>query len=302
MSNRTTGSSVADNSAVRGFFEKQGMNNALVRRYIAGITLRDVLLVAKDFHDQKFQCAFEYLPDKVVTAEDAGRNVQSYLELIRQMSIFSVDSYVSVSLTALGLGLSEDVGRANFHKLAEEAKGRGEIYLRVESDGFEFTGRVLKLISQESRIYDQIGAVVQASLKRTENDLSLLIKDKISVRLIEGAAPANAQLGWQSKAEIDASYRKHMFFLLEHGNHPAIGTQDNDLVNFIKKFVKQSNIPKDRFEFEIPYGVRRDLQTDLQKEGYLVRIYLPYGPNWYPYFSTKIGGSGFSLKSLFGRS
>jgi proline dehydrogenase len=301
MSNRTSGQTLADNIKVRNFFEKQGTKNSLVHRFIAGVTLRDAFLVAKEYRDERYLCAFDLLGENVLGPEDAEKSVQAYLELIRQMSIFSVDSYLSLKLSSLGLDISVELARENLHRLTEEARTRGEIFIQVEAEGSAVIGKILQIVADEHRLYSHLGTVAQAYLRRTDKDLSLLIKEKIPIRLTEGSLSEPPIAAFQSKSDIDVAFRKHMYFLLEHGLHPAIGTHDPELINVAKKFIKQHNIPADSYEFEMLYGVKRDLQQQLLKEGHAVRVYLPFGMSWYPHFSRRLAASGFSLGTLFGK-
>jgi proline dehydrogenase len=303
MSNRPTAPIFVDNPKFRSFFEKQGMKNSLVSRFIAGTSIREALLAGKEYQQQKFSCAFDLLGDDVLNVDEAERSTQSYLDLIRQISIFSPGSYVTLKLTSLGLNISDELARQNLHRITDEAAKRGSIFIRVDMEGSAYTSRILQITCEEHRLYPQIGASVQSNLRRTDKDLSLLIQEKVSLRLVKGPFQESPSVALTTKIDIESAFRKQMYLLLEQGVNPAIGTHDEEIIKVLKAFIKQNNIPLDRFEFEMLRGIRTDLQEKLVEAGYRVRIYIPFGTYWYPYFSRRIAerpaNVGFALARLF---
>jgi len=299
MDNRSTPRSVADNPTVRSFIEKQGTNNSLVRKYVAGTTLREALLTAKELHDRHYVCSFEFLGETVLGPEDSERHVQSNLELIRQISIFSPDASLVVRLPFLGLDISEGIAKENLHRLTEEAKLRGNILVRVDMDDSSYTSRVLKTVCEEHRSYFNIGTVVQANLRRTEKDINSLIQERVSVRLVPGIFVESPAISLTKKSDIDGAFRRYMYTLLENGYHPTIGTEDEDIIKVARTFIRQHSIAPDKYEFEFPFGARRELMNDLVKEGHTVRVSVPFGPFWYPHFSKRLAEHPISLMNIF---
>jgi proline dehydrogenase len=300
MSNRQILPSVADKSAVRIFFEKQGMNNSLVKKYIAGTNLRDALLVVKELQDQGFVSCFDLLGEIVLGPEDTEKSTQNYLELIRQASIFSPDATILIKLTALGIDIADNVAKENLRRLSEEARTRGNIFLRVDMERPSFVGRILQIVCEEHREYEYIGAVVHANLRRTDKDLPMLNGERIPVRLVKGSTSEPPSAAFTKNSDIDAAFRRHMFVLLEQGYQPSIGTDDEEILKVAMKFIRQHNMPVNLCEFEMLMGVRRDLQTGMYKEGFPVRVSVPYGSAWYPYFANRIAGR--PMFGLFGKS
>jgi proline dehydrogenase len=302
MSTRSFTIALAESPAVKGLFEKQGMKNPLVRRFIAGVTLREALLVAKELQDDNMKCALDLLGENVLTAEEANTATESYLEVIRQIAIFSHETYASIKLTSLGLDVSEDLCRENLKRLTNEASQRGGIFIRVDMEGSAYTSRTLDIVIQEHRRYEQIGTVIQSYLRRSDKDLETLIQEGMSVRLVKGAYAEPPEIAYPKKSDVDGAYRRQMFTLLERGIRPAIATQDEDILKVARQFIKQKNIGNDRFEFELLYGVRRDIQSTLAKDGLPVRVYVPFGHAWYPYFTRRLAerpaNVGFILGNL----
>jgi proline dehydrogenase len=264
------------------------MNSSLVRRFVAGVTLRDALLVVKEYGDNKITGALDLLGENVLNPEEAARATDGYLEVIRQISIFSPSTHISIKLTALGLDISEQLARDNLRKLIDEARSRGGIFIRVDMEGSAYTAKTLQIVCEEHRKYENIGTVVQSYLRRTDKDLESLIKERISVRLVKGAYAEPPSIAFPKKTDVDAAYRKQMRLLLDKGHRPAIATQDETMIKIARQYIKQNNIAVHHADFEMLMGVRRDLQDKLVQDGYHVRVYIPFGIAWYPYFTRRL--------------
>ena len=289
---------MADNSGVRTFFEKQGPSNPLVRRFIAGTSLSDGLLVVKEYSAHNISCSLDILGENVLLPEEAEKSTLGYLEAIRQISIFSPRTYLSVKLTALGMDISDQLARQNLRRLTDEARLRGGIFVRIDMEGSAYTARTHQIVAEEHRAYANVGGVVQSCLRRSDRDLESLIAENVSVRLVKGAYEESPDIAYPKKADIDVAFRRQMYQLLEKGFHPALATHDEAIINIAKKFVKQHNIDPENFEFEMLHGIRNDLQTALVKEGFAVRVYVPYGVAWYPYFSRRLAERPANVGSL----
>jgi proline dehydrogenase len=302
MSNQSFVPNAGGNSAVRSFFEKQGMNNSLVRKYIAGVTLRDALLVVKDLQDEKLMCTLDHLGEHVAEPEHVEAAAQAYLELIRQLSVFSPDTNVSVKLTSIGLDVSEDLAWQNLLRITDEARERGGIFIRVDTEESKYITQTLAFVKEIHKNYERIGTAIQSCLRRSETDLVDLNTAGISVRLVKGAYEERANIAYEKQTDIASAYRRLMFVLLDRGTKPVVATHDPEILEIARKYIRQHNLPSDRYQFEMLLGVRHDLQTRLVKDGYPLRVYVPYGYDWYPYFSRRMAKQnsvGSVLRGLF---
>jgi proline dehydrogenase len=302
MSSRSALIALAESRMIRGFFTKSGMSNPLVRRFVAGETLQDALLVAKELQDKGIASAIDVLGENVTNSQEADRATEMYLAVIKALSTFHQDAYLSVKLTAIGLDIQEAVAIMNLRRLLDEANTRGGVFICIDMESSAYTDRTLEIVNAEHENYPNIGTVVQAYLRRTDNDLRGLIENGVPVRLVKGAYAEPPHIAYSKKKDVDSAYRRQMWALLDGGVRPQIATHDPDMIHATKLFAKQKNIAPDRFEFQMLLGIRRDLQESLVKEGYKVRVYVPFGQSWYPYFTRRLAerpaNFGFFLKNV----
>lgn len=302
MLSRSAILSFAGNPLVRGYFTRRGLSSGLVRRFVAGETLQDALLVAKELKDKGILSVLDLLGENVLNQQEAERETEMYLTVIKALATFYQDATLSVKLTALGLDIQEAIAIMNLRRLLDEAKERGSIYVCVDMEGSAYTERTLEIVTAEHEKYPNLGTVVQSYLRRSDGDLAALIENEVPVRLVKGAYLEPPHIAYQKKKDVDAAYRRQMWSLLDSGNRPAIATHDENMINAAKVYARQKNIPPERFEFQMLLGIRRDLQEQLVKEGYRVRVYVPFGQYWYPYFTRRLAerpaNLGFFLRNL----
>lgn len=302
MTSRSAFLSVAENPLVRGYFKRRGMSSGLVRRFVAGETLQDALLVAKELQDKGIHSVVDVLGENIMSAEEAERETEIYLSVIKALSTFYHDAHLSIKLTSIGLNIQEALAILNLRRLLDEAVARGSVFICVDMESSAYTERTLEIVTSEHQKYSNIGTVIQSYLRRSDADLNNLIANDVPVRLVKGAYAEPPHVAYQRKKDVDAAYRRQMWSLLESGNMPAIATHDEHMIAAAKTYAKQKSIPPDRFEFQMLLGVRRDLQEGLVKEGYRVRVYVPFGQSWYPYFTRRLAerpaNLGFFLRNV----
>ena len=276
----------------------------LVKRFIAGEDLDVALRIGEEYVERGFLVSMDLLGENVDTAEEADRETDTYLKMAEMIAASpSKDRMnISVKLTALGLDLSDEVAEANYRKILTATKD-SDIFVRADMEASEYTQRTVDMIDRLFVEFKNCGTVLQSYLLRTSDDIAHMIDLGARVRIVKGAYLEPVEVAQQDKYRVDEQYVEQAKTLLRHGNYPAIATHDLRIVEQLKQFIKEENISNDRFEWQMIYGVRRDLQRQLLDEGYNVRIYIPYGAAWYPYFSRRLAERPanlfFILKSLF---
>jgi proline dehydrogenase len=302
MSSHSLLHSMVDSSLTRSILEKKGIKHPLVRRFVAGDQLSDALMVTKALHDKGITAAIDYLGEDLQLADEIEAAVLQYSEVIKGLATFYPDAYVSIKLTAIGLLQSVDLARDNLRRILEYARDRGNIFVRVDMEGSKHTQDTLDLVQELHKEFPGVGAVIQSYLLRSDSDIAALMAQSVSIRLVKGAYNEPESVAYPQKADVDRQFKKQMFHLIESGESFAIATHDEKMIRDAKLFAKRSVVPKDRFEFEMLMGVRGDLQTQLKAEGYRVRVYIPYGEQWYAYFTRRLSerpeNLGFLLKNV----
>jgi proline dehydrogenase len=274
----------------------------LTQRYVAGEELADGIVVAETLNTQGLLVSLDHLGESVTSPAAARRAVAAYLEALEAIASEQVEGNVSLKLTQLGLDLSRETCVAHLRKILERAQEL-ETFVRIDMESSAYTQRTLD-VHQElwEAGFRNVGIVLQAYLYRTAADVERAIEMGAQVRLCKGAYLEPPRVAFADKAEVDTNYARLMERLLVAGNHPAIATHDERLINRALEIARAAGIEPDRFDFEMLFGVRRDLQLRLVSNGYRVRVYLPYGREWYPYLVRRLAerpaNLGFFVKSL----
>jgi proline dehydrogenase len=278
----------AERDEVERFIRESRWSRALVARFVAGDRLEDALAAATRLDRQGLTTTLDRLGENVVTAGEARGAVESYAETLREMAASRLDPNISVKLTMLGLDIGDDVAFDNMLMLLDTARSVHG-FVRIDMEGSAYTERTLVIAEAlHSRAPGLVGAVIQAYLHRSDRDLERLIDLKMRVRLVKGAYAEPARLALQRPSEINETFIRLMERLLEEGQYPAIATHDPALIRATRGFALRMGIDPKQWEFQMLYGVRRDAQLALAREGYGMRIYLPFGADWYPYFARRI--------------
>jgi proline dehydrogenase len=256
-------------------------------RFIAGHTLEREVAVCRRLNSEGILASLDHLGESVKSLEEAERSRDAYLGALDQIATLGLQATVSIKLTQLGLDFSETACRANVEQLVQRAKAIGtSVEIDMELSGY--VDRTLALVSDLHARFGSVRAVIQAYLYRSESDIEDLCRQSIPVRLCKGAYKEPSDVAFPQKLEVDRNYVRLMTKLLERGTYPAIASHDERIISQAVQYVKERNITPDRFEFQMLYGIRRDLQRRLVAEGYRLRLYVPYGDAWYPYFMRRL--------------
>ena len=278
---------------MRNLILKLGFTRKASRRFVAGETAPEAVEVVRQLNRQNILATLDHLGEDVHTEADARGARDDYVHLLDFIHQSGVQSHVSLKLTQFGLDVSGDVCRELVASVIEKAAQVGT-FVRIDMEGAPHTERTLAVYRDMRKTYSNVGIVIQAYLYRTEDDVKRLVREGIAhVRLCKGAYKEPASVAFPRKADVDANMVRLMQFMLGdearvRGAHLAMATHDVKMVEATKTFVAEHNISKDSFEFQMLYGIRRDLQQQLAGEGYKMRVYVPYGNEWYPYFMRRL--------------
>lgn len=275
---------------------------ALAHRYVAGEELDDGIAVAQALNTQGLLVSLDHLGESVVNASDTECATANYLEALEAIAREDVDAGISLKLSQLGLGVSRELAVSNLRSIVGRAR-QLEVFVRIDMEDSAFTQRTLDV---HAALWDEgfrnLGIVLQAYLYRTATDVEEAIRRGVPVRLCKGAYLEPARVAYARKADVDANFERLMEALLSRGQQPAIATHDVRLIRRAQEWCTRSGVSPSSFDFEMLFGVRRDLQLELVRQGYRVRVYLPYGREWYPYLVRRLAerpaNLGFFLRTL----
>ena len=256
-------------------------------RFVAGEKVQDAIRAARELRLRGIKTTMDLLGENTHSEEDAMRTTQEIIGLLDRAHAEEVDCNVSVKPTQLGLDLGTDFCQENLLRIVRHAAGLGG-FIRVDMEDSSTTQRTLDIVCGVHDTCENIGTVIQAYLYRSEKDVRQLIAKGIGIRLCKGAYLEPASIAFKKKRDTDANYVKLMKLLLESGAYHGIATHDEAMIDATKQFARARSISGDRFEFQMLYGIRRDLQIQLAREGYRVRTYIPYGTRWFPYFMRRL--------------
>ena len=256
-------------------------------RFVAGETLDDALRAVREANRLSMRGTLDLLGENTISREDARRATSEVSEMLDRIDVERVDCNVSVKLTQLGLDLDSEFCFRNLLRIVRHARERGN-FIWVDMEGSAYTERTLEIVLCARREMDNVGAVIQAYLYRSEQDVIRLLEARTSIRLCKGAYLEPEIVAFKKRSDTDANFLKLMRLLLQSGLYHGIATHHESMILATNDFVRAQKISKENFEFQMLYGVRRDLQRRLAQEGYNVRIYIPYGRRWYPYFMRRL--------------
>jgi proline dehydrogenase len=280
-------------------------NNRLAKsfagRFVAGETLDTALAAVARLNARGITASLDLLGESVHNEAEAQRAGEAYIAMLDRIHERKADANVSVKLTAMGLDISEDLCVVIVHTILQRARDYGS-FVRIDMESSEYTQRTLDLFEQ--RLYpaypQNVGIVLQSYLFRTFADVERAILLKARVRLCKGAYKEPETVAYPDKKDVDANYIRCMHELMLNGNYPGIATHDEAIIRDAKRFAKANDIAPDRYEFQMLYGVRRDLQDQLVREGYRLRVYVPFGTQWYPYLMRRLAERPANVAFLTG--
>ncbi|CAG0976368.1 proline dehydrogenase [Anaerolineae bacterium] len=268
------------------------LSRRMTRRFVAGETLDEAIAVVKKLNAQNMQVTFDLLGESVTQESEAREARDGYLRALDAIAANHVSSHVSVKLTQMGLDLNPDLCLANMRQIVGKAKAIGT-FVRVDMESSAHTQITLNIFKTLREEFDNVGIVIQSYLYRSEEDMRALLVMGANVRLCKGAYKEPAEIAFPEKKDVDANYLKLAQMFLQtnghsNGVHLALATHDEKIIRWAKDYVAAHQVARDRFEFQMLYGIRSDLQRQLAGEGYTMRVYVPYGTHWYPYFMRRL--------------
>jgi len=278
---------LAQNQSVRNFVVHNRATRGVSRRFVAGEALDDAIEAARALNKRGMHVSLDHLGENVSDEREAAAAAQDYSDILDRIKQAGVDANISIKLTALGLDISQQLCEQNVIRILEHAQPF-PIFVRIDMEGSAYTAQTVDITLRMHKHFEHMGTVIQSCMHRSKKDVEELIAQGVRVRLVKGAYKEPHAVAFQLKSEVDQNYVRLMMPLLLHGNYPAIATHDEAIINATCKFARENGIDKATFEFQMLYGIRRDLQEKLVSQGYNMRIYVPYGSQWYPYLMRRM--------------
>ena len=292
---------LSDQQQIFKFVRNNRVAKSFANRFVAGETVDTALAAVARLNARDITASLDLLGESVHNEAEARAAGEAYINMIDRIHEQKADANVSVKLTAMGLDISEDLCVANMQKILQRARDCAS-FVRIDMESSEYTQRTLDLFEQ--RLYpayrENVGIVLQSYLYRTFADVERAISMKARVRLCKGAYKEPETVAFPDKKDVDANYVRCMHELMLKGNYPGIATHDEAIIREAKRFAKANDVAPDRYEFQMLYGVRRDLQDRLVREGYRVRVYVPFGTQWYPYLMRRLAERPANVAFLTG--
>jgi proline dehydrogenase len=295
---------LAGSQFLKRLASQYGMSSerGFARRFIAGESVEEAIQAARAIEAQGFLLTLDYLGESVKTLDEANAATREYLRILDVIVAANVERNVSLKLTQLGLDVDRATCVDNLRRILEPAQRHG-FFVRIDMENTPYTEVTLEIAETLwQQQYRNVGVVLQSYLFRSAADAARMTGLGVRIRLVKGAYKEPKSAAWQRKAEVDDEYVRLMKYLLDEGTYPAIATHDPAIIESALVYARERNIPSDRFEFQMLYGVRRDLQRLIVARGYRMRVYVPYGRQWFPYFMRRLGerpaNVAFVLKSL----
>jgi proline dehydrogenase len=281
--------------AIHTFVTGHPVGRRLANRFVAGETLESTIPVVADLNTKGIMATLDHLGENTANPDDAAAAARDYIAIIDCIAAEKAQANISIKLTALGLDISEELCLQNVRNVLRHACTH-DIFVRLDMESSDYTERTLRLThmlhaefaGQTNEIGGCVGTVIQTMLYRSADDVDQLIAKGIRVRLVKGAYREPAAVAFPHKFDVDENFRELMHRLLLKGVYPAFATHDTKMITEAKQFAREHSIGQERFEFQMLHGIRRDLQEQLIREGYRVRIYIPYGTQWYPYLTRRM--------------
>jgi proline dehydrogenase len=283
------------------FVRGNGLARRFAARFVAGETVADGVATVTALNARGITASLDLLGESVAGVAEARAARDVYLQTLDQIRRAGADGNVSVKLTQMGLDTDEGLCVENLRAIIVRAR-QYDSFVRIDMEGSAYTATTLRLFTQRfhPEFGDAVGVVLQSYLRRTEQDVEDMVALGARVRLCKGAYKEPPEVAFPAKRDVDASYVRGMERLLERGNYPGIATHDAKIIAHAKAFARRRGIPPSRFEFQMLYGVRRDLQHALRHEGWNVRVYVPFGEQWYPYLMRRLAERPANIAFLLG--
>jgi len=281
---------LSESKGLRHFAENSALGLRFSSRFVAGTQVEDVIRATESVNSWGASVSIDNLGENVTNADEAKQSAALYHQLLDEISTRKLNANISLKLTHMGLDVNEDLAFGLVTELVGHAV-RINNFVRVDMEGSPYTQRTLDFVRHLHRVpghAGKVGTVIQSYLYRSEQDVNDLLAERIRIRLCKGAYKEPPEVAFPRKADVDASYVKLAKTMLKSGVYHGLATHDENIIAAMKKFAREENIPPTDYEFQMLHGVRRDLQRQLVKEGYGLRVYIPFGTEWYPYFMRRL--------------
>lgn len=281
---------LSENKPIRHFAESSTIGKKMSHRFVAGETVNDLIQAAIAVNKLGIRVTVDNLGENVTSRDEALQSKDLYHQLLDEIDRLKLDANVSLKLTHMGLDVDEKLARDIVNELLDHAVAINN-FIRIDMEGSPYTQRTLDFTRELHRrpeVKSKVGTVLQSYLFRTEDDAKTLCSEGIRIRLCKGAYREPASIAFQDKKDVDANYVKVAKLIIQSGVFHGLATHDESIIEEIKAWALKEGIPKSSFEFQMLHGIRRDLQESLAKEGWGVRVYIPFGTEWYPYFMRRL--------------
>jgi proline dehydrogenase len=284
--------SLSESRGLRAVAERSAIGQRLSSRFVAGTQVEDALRATRAVNQSGPSVSIDNLGENVTNADEARASAALYQQLLDEIAVQKLNANVSLKLTHMGLDVDEKLARDLVISLvAKAAAMQPPNFVRIDMEGSPYTQRTLDFVHELHRLPGNrgcVGAVIQSYMRRSESDVEKLLAEGIRIRLCKGAYKEPPELAYQKKSEVDENYVKLMKVLMKSGVYHGLATHDESIINQAKAFATRENIPHAAFEFQMLYGIRRDLQQSLVKQGWRMRVYIPFGTEWYPYLMRRL--------------
>jgi len=284
---------LSENRSLRNFAERSALGRRVSGRFVAGTEIADAVRVTQTVNRAGMSVTIDNLGENVTNPDEARHSAQLYHQILDAIAANQLTANISLKLTHMGLDVDENLAHDLVGGLvARAASMTPPGFVRVDMEGSPYTQRTLDFVHQLHRMPgngNSVGTVIQAYLKCSESDIEKLLAERIRIRLCKGAYKEPASIAFERKAEVDANYVKLMKILMKSGVYHGLATHDENIIRQAQDFATRERIARDSFEFQMLYGIRRDLQQSLVREGWCMRVYVPFGTEWYPYFMRRLG-------------
>lgn len=284
---------LSENPSLRNFAERSSMGRRVSSRFVAGTEILDAVRATQAINRTGMSVTIDNLGENVTNPDEARHSAQLYDQILDAIVANQLNANISLKLTHMGLDVDEKLARDIVAGLVAKAASMNPPgFVRVDMEGSPYTQRTLDFVHELHRMprnANSVGTVIQSYLKRSKSDVEKLLGEGIRIRLCKGAYKESADIAFAAKSDVDANYVKLAKVLLKSGIYHGLATHDENMIQQAESFAVNEKIPADSFEFQMLYGIRRDLQQRLVRKGWRVRVYIPFGTEWYPYFMRRLG-------------
>jgi proline dehydrogenase len=284
--------SLSESRGLRAVAERSAIGQRLSSRFVAGTQVEDALRATRVVNQSGPSVSIDNLGENVTNADEARASAALYHQMLDQIAAQKLNANISLKLTHMGLDVDEKLARDLVVSLvAKAAAMKPPNFARIDMEGSPYTQRTLDFVHELHRLPGNqgcVGAVIQSYMRRSESDVEKLLTEGIRIRLCKGAYKEPPELAYQKKSEVDDNYVKLMKILMKSGVYHGLATHDENIINQAKAFAMREKLPREAFEFQMLYGIRRDLQQSLVREGWRMRVYIPFGTEWYPYLMRRL--------------